>query len=104
VECFNCVFGHAYIWWCVCVRVGQAILAEVPRLQHIIVVDNTATTWSGYPRGISIHSMAAVQNLGTRTGNGKLSDCAFTFSHCFSSIEFAQPLVQIVGFKTEKDN
>ncbi|KAM4566149.1 long-chain-fatty-acid--CoA ligase 3a isoform 1-T1 [Odontesthes bonariensis] len=48
----------------------KAILAEVPRLQHIIVVDNTATTWSGSQRGISIHSMAAVQNLGTRTGNG----------------------------------
>lgn len=45
------------------------ILIEVPRLQHIIVVDSTATTWPGYPRGINIHSMAAVQRLGAKPEN-----------------------------------
>lgn len=56
----------------VCVRrVCQAILIEVPRLHQIIVVENTPTSWPGYPRGISVHNMAAVQKLGARPENGK---------------------------------
>uniref|UniRef100_A0A4W5RM15 long-chain-fatty-acid--CoA ligase n=2 Tax=Hucho hucho TaxID=62062 RepID=A0A4W5RM15_9TELE len=47
------------------------ILLEVPRLQHIIVVDNTPTKWPGYPRDISVHNMATVQELGTKPENGK---------------------------------
>ncbi|XP_064841267.1 fatty acid CoA ligase Acsl3-like isoform X1 [Oncorhynchus masou masou] len=47
------------------------ILLEVPRLQHIIVVDDTPTKWPGYPRGISVHNMATVQELGTKLENGK---------------------------------
>ncbi|XP_055736531.1 fatty acid CoA ligase Acsl3-like isoform X3 [Salvelinus fontinalis] len=47
------------------------ILLEVPRLQHIIVVDDTPTKWPGYPRGISVHNMATVQELGTKPENGK---------------------------------
>ncbi|KAM6931791.1 long-chain-fatty-acid--CoA ligase 3a isoform 3-T3 [Lycodopsis pacificus] len=47
----------------------KAILIEVPRLQHIIVVDSTPTSWPGYPRGISVHNMAAVQKLGARPEN-----------------------------------
>uniref|UniRef100_A0A4W5P802 long-chain-fatty-acid--CoA ligase n=1 Tax=Hucho hucho TaxID=62062 RepID=A0A4W5P802_9TELE len=45
------------------------ILLEVPRLQHIIVVDDTPTKWPGYPRGISVHNMATVQELGTMPEN-----------------------------------
>ncbi|XP_071215997.1 fatty acid CoA ligase Acsl3-like [Salvelinus alpinus] len=45
------------------------ILLEVPRLQHIIVVDNTPTKWPGYPRGISVHNMATVQELGAKPEN-----------------------------------
>ncbi|XP_029629477.1 long-chain-fatty-acid--CoA ligase 3 [Salmo trutta] len=45
------------------------ILLEVPRLQHIIVVDSTPTKWPGYPRGISVHNMATVQELGTKPEN-----------------------------------
>lgn len=45
------------------------ILTEVPRLQHIIVVDNTPTSWPGYPCGISIHNMAAVRKLGAKPEN-----------------------------------
>lgn len=52
---------------CVC----QDILIEVPRLQHIIVVDDTPTSWPGYPRGITVHNMAAVQKLGAKPENGK---------------------------------
>uniref|UniRef100_A0A3Q4GMH9 long-chain-fatty-acid--CoA ligase n=1 Tax=Neolamprologus brichardi TaxID=32507 RepID=A0A3Q4GMH9_NEOBR len=47
----------------------KAILTDVPRLQHIIVVDNAPTAWPSYPRGISIHNMAAVQKLGARHEN-----------------------------------
>ncbi|XP_044058882.1 long-chain-fatty-acid--CoA ligase 3a [Siniperca chuatsi] len=47
----------------------KAILTEVPRLQHIIVVDNTPAQWAGYPRGISVHNMADVQKLGARPEN-----------------------------------
>ncbi|KAK2846870.1 hypothetical protein Q5P01_009869 [Channa striata] len=47
----------------------KAILIEVPRLQHIIVVDNTPTSWPSYPRHISVHNMAAVQKLGARPEN-----------------------------------
>eukprot|EP00064_Thunnus_orientalis_P010124 superscaffoldBa00001342_g10150 len=47
----------------------KPILIEVPRLQHIIVVDSTPTSWPGYPRGISVHNMAAVQKLGARPEN-----------------------------------
>ncbi|AWO99257.1 putative long-chain-fatty-acid--CoA ligase 3-like [Scophthalmus maximus] len=45
------------------------ILVEVPRLQHIIVVDDTPTSWPGYPRGITVHNMAAVQKLGATPEN-----------------------------------
>ncbi|XP_059186686.1 long-chain-fatty-acid--CoA ligase 3a [Centropristis striata] len=47
----------------------KAILIEVPRLQHIIVVDDTPTSWPGYPRGISVHNMEAVQKLGVKPEN-----------------------------------
>ncbi|KAM8854501.1 long-chain-fatty-acid--CoA ligase 3a isoform 1-T2 [Synchiropus picturatus] len=47
----------------------KEILIEVPRLRHIIVVDDTPTSWPGYPRGITIHNMAAVQELGARPEN-----------------------------------
>ncbi|XP_033833156.1 fatty acid CoA ligase Acsl3-like [Periophthalmus magnuspinnatus] len=47
----------------------KAILIEVPRLQHIIVVDDSPSSWPGYPRGISVHNMAAVQKLGAKPEN-----------------------------------
>ncbi|KAI4898006.1 hypothetical protein NFI96_017487, partial [Prochilodus magdalenae] len=47
----------------------KAILMEVPRLQHIIVVDDKPTSWPGYPRGISVHNMATVQALGAKPEN-----------------------------------
>uniref|UniRef100_A0A8C4H369 long-chain-fatty-acid--CoA ligase n=1 Tax=Dicentrarchus labrax TaxID=13489 RepID=A0A8C4H369_DICLA len=52
----------------------KAILIEVPRLQHIIVVDNTPTSWPGFPRGISVHNMAAVEKLGAKPENVKNND------------------------------
>ncbi|KAK6310587.1 hypothetical protein J4Q44_G00186420 [Coregonus suidteri] len=47
----------------------KAILLEVPRLQHIIVVDSKPTSWPGFPRGIMVHNMDAVQELGSRPDN-----------------------------------
>ncbi|XP_051963445.1 fatty acid CoA ligase Acsl3-like [Xyrauchen texanus] len=47
----------------------KVILLEVPRLRHIIVVDNKLKADSEYPRGISVHSMAAVQRLGAQPEN-----------------------------------
>uniref|UniRef100_A0AAX7V3G6 long-chain-fatty-acid--CoA ligase n=1 Tax=Astatotilapia calliptera TaxID=8154 RepID=A0AAX7V3G6_ASTCA len=72
---YNFPYGMFVVCVCVCacvcvsVCVCQAILTDVPRLQHIIVVDNAPTAWPGYPRGISIHNMAAVQKLGARHEN-----------------------------------
>ncbi|KAJ8390354.1 hypothetical protein AAFF_G00107480 [Aldrovandia affinis] len=47
----------------------KAILVEVPRLQHIIVVDDKPTAWPGFPRGIMVHNMASVQELGAKAEN-----------------------------------
>ncbi|KAJ8256263.1 hypothetical protein COCON_G00184150 [Conger conger] len=41
------------------------ILLEVPRLQHIIVVDGRSGPEEGFPRRIHVHNMATVQELGT---------------------------------------
>ncbi|XP_076832808.1 long-chain-fatty-acid--CoA ligase 3a [Brachyhypopomus gauderio] len=47
----------------------KVILVDVPKLQCIIVVDEKPTTWPGYPQGIHIHNMAAVQKLGAKPEN-----------------------------------
>uniref|UniRef100_A0A671M607 long-chain-fatty-acid--CoA ligase n=1 Tax=Sinocyclocheilus anshuiensis TaxID=1608454 RepID=A0A671M607_9TELE len=44
----------------------KAILMDVPRLKHIIVVDKKPTSWPDLPRGIMVHNMAAVQELGAK--------------------------------------
>uniref|UniRef100_A0A8C1ZSF8 long-chain-fatty-acid--CoA ligase n=1 Tax=Cyprinus carpio TaxID=7962 RepID=A0A8C1ZSF8_CYPCA len=48
----------------------KSILLEVPRLQHIIIVDDKLKSGSEYPQGISVHSMAAVTRLGAHPENG----------------------------------
>ncbi|XP_056329819.1 long-chain-fatty-acid--CoA ligase 3a isoform X2 [Danio aesculapii] len=47
----------------------KSIFIEVPRLRHVIVVDDKLSSSSEYPRGISVHSMASVKELGTRPEN-----------------------------------
>lgn len=47
----------------------KAILCEVPRLQHIIVVDNKPTSWPDMPRGIMVYNMDTVQEIGSRPEN-----------------------------------
>uniref|UniRef100_A0A8C1ZSH9 long-chain-fatty-acid--CoA ligase n=1 Tax=Cyprinus carpio TaxID=7962 RepID=A0A8C1ZSH9_CYPCA len=53
----------------------KSILLEVPRLQHIIIVDDKLKSGSEYPQGISVHSMAAVTRLGARV-EGRRPPCA----------------------------
>ncbi|KAG7272934.1 hypothetical protein CRUP_002514 [Coryphaenoides rupestris] len=60
---------HACVFMCVYMCVFQAILSKLPSLQHIVVVGSTASSWPGYPQGISIHNMAAIQELGARPEN-----------------------------------
>ncbi|XP_077397918.1 long-chain-fatty-acid--CoA ligase 3a [Festucalex cinctus] len=45
------------------------ILVKVPKLQCIIVVDKTPTSWPGYPSGISIYNMVDVQRMGNKPEN-----------------------------------
>ncbi|XP_062843409.1 long-chain-fatty-acid--CoA ligase 3b [Trichomycterus rosablanca] len=47
----------------------KEILLDVPRLQHIIIVDSKSPSWSGLPRGIQVHSMASVQERGAKPEN-----------------------------------
>ncbi len=57
---------------------SQAILMDVPRLKHIIVVDKKRTSWPDLPRGIMVHNMATVQELGSKPENSK-SQVAYYF-------------------------
>ncbi|XP_056453518.1 long-chain-fatty-acid--CoA ligase 3b [Gadus chalcogrammus] len=47
----------------------KAILYEVPRLQHIILVDRKPASWPDMPRGIVVLSMDAVQEMGSKPSN-----------------------------------
>ncbi|KAL0973796.1 hypothetical protein UPYG_G00211270 [Umbra pygmaea] len=44
----------------------KGVLPQIPKLKHIISVDQGTISPEGYPLGITIHSMAAVQELGAR--------------------------------------
>ncbi|EPY79444.1 long-chain-fatty-acid--CoA ligase 3 isoform 2 [Camelus ferus] len=44
------------------------IVSLVPRLRHIITVDGKPPTWSEFPKGVIVHTMAAVQALGAKAG------------------------------------
>uniref|UniRef100_A0A8C8GXX5 long-chain-fatty-acid--CoA ligase n=1 Tax=Oncorhynchus tshawytscha TaxID=74940 RepID=A0A8C8GXX5_ONCTS len=47
----------------------KSILPEMHNLKHIIYVDNKSIRRTGYPEGIQIHSMQAVQELGAKPDN-----------------------------------
>ncbi|KAF6361006.1 acyl-CoA synthetase long chain family member 3 [Rhinolophus ferrumequinum] len=42
------------------------IVSLVPRLRHIVTVDGKPPTWSEFPKGVIVHTMAAVQALGAK--------------------------------------
>lgn len=48
----------------------QDIVSLVPRLRHIITVDGKPPTWSEFPKGVIVHTMAAVQALGAKASTG----------------------------------
>lgn len=50
---------------------SQAILCDVPRLQYVIVVDSKPTSWPNIPRGITIYSMDAVMEMGSKPENSE---------------------------------
>uniref|UniRef100_A0A672FEK0 long-chain-fatty-acid--CoA ligase n=1 Tax=Salarias fasciatus TaxID=181472 RepID=A0A672FEK0_SALFA len=50
-------------------RLKVAILCDVPRLRYIIVVDSKPTSWPDIPRGIVVHSMDAVKEMGSQPDN-----------------------------------
>lgn len=54
----------------------QDIVSLVPRLRHIITVDGKPPTWSEFPKGVIVHTMAAVQALGAKASVGM---CAALF-------------------------
>lgn len=51
----------------------QAIVSQVPLLRHIITVDGKPTTWSEFPKGVIVHTMASVQAMGAKADTGRLS-------------------------------
>nr|XP_012603981.1 long-chain-fatty-acid--CoA ligase 3-like [Microcebus murinus] len=46
------------------------IVSLVPRLRHIITVDGKPPSWSEFPKGVIVHTMAAVQALGAKASMG----------------------------------
>uniref|UniRef100_A0A8C7VF33 long-chain-fatty-acid--CoA ligase n=1 Tax=Oncorhynchus mykiss TaxID=8022 RepID=A0A8C7VF33_ONCMY len=50
-------------------KVSSARLVLITSCNHIIVVDSKPTSWPGFPRGIMVHNMDAVQELGSRPDN-----------------------------------
>ncbi|XP_056148876.1 long-chain-fatty-acid--CoA ligase 3b [Lampris incognitus] len=47
----------------------KAILCDVPRLQHIIVVDRKPTSWPDIPKGIMVYNIDTVQEMGSSPDN-----------------------------------
>ncbi|EMP37283.1 Long-chain-fatty-acid--CoA ligase 3 [Chelonia mydas] len=47
----------------------KEIVSQVPLLRHIITVDGKPTTWSEFPKGVIVHTMASVQAMGAKADN-----------------------------------
>ncbi|KAE8290967.1 Long-chain-fatty-acid--CoA ligase 3 [Larimichthys crocea] len=47
----------------------KTILCDVPRVQHVIVVDSKPTSWPNIPRGIMVYNMDAVKEMGSKPDN-----------------------------------
>ncbi len=67
----------------------QNVLPQIPKLKHVIYVDQKKVSTEGYPAGLSIQSMQAVQELGALPENSVY----FSDSSC---------LCLIVKFRSEK--
>lgn len=49
----------------------QCVLSKIGNIKHIIYVGKKNLELSGYPEGIQIHNMEAVEELGTKPENRK---------------------------------
>lgn len=56
----------------------QNVLLQVPKLRHVVYVDQKRVNREGYPAGLSIHSMQDIQEL------GMLPENSVYFSNSFS--------------------
>lgn len=54
---------------------SQEIVSQVPLLRHIITVDGKPTTWSEFPKGVIVHTMASVQAMGAKADTGRFFLC-----------------------------
>lgn len=57
----------------------QNVLSQIPKLKHVIYVDQKKINTEGYPAGLTIHSMQAVEELGALPENGAC--CLFSYSN-----------------------
>ncbi|XP_015273125.1 PREDICTED: long-chain-fatty-acid--CoA ligase 3 [Gekko japonicus] len=51
----------------------KSIASQLPLLRHIITVDGKPTTWSEFPKGVIVHTMASVQAMGAKAENMSLN-------------------------------
>lgn len=65
----------------------QEIVSQVPRLRHIITVDGKPTTWSEFPKGVIVHTMASVQAMGAKADTGRLSFLSIWIMSYFDPVE-----------------
>lgn len=49
----------------------QNVLPQIPKLKHVIYVDQKKISTEGYPAGLSIHSMQTVRELGALPQNSE---------------------------------
>ncbi|XP_044288693.1 long-chain-fatty-acid--CoA ligase 3 [Varanus komodoensis] len=47
----------------------KSIASQVPLLRHIITVDGKPTSWSEFPKGVIVHTMASVEAMGEKMEN-----------------------------------
>lgn len=47
----------------------KSIVSQIPLLRNIITVDGKPTSWTEFPKGVIVHTMAAVQAMGAKAEN-----------------------------------
>lgn len=62
-----------HVWFLNTCPFPQEIVSQVPLLRHIITVDGKPTTWSEFPKGVIVHTMASVQAMGAKADTGRFS-------------------------------
>lgn len=65
----------------------QSVLPQIPKLKHVIYVDQKKVTAEGYPAGLSLHSMEAVRELGALPENSAYCSVSFSVEPPFCKIQ-----------------